>query len=116
MVASFINNKHLLWRAGFGSGINEVDDLKNKNIKTILKEIFNEETFSPIVYGTTDIEPIEYNDPKATAQQKREIQKINQKQNNELNLNFLKKMTTSNEQLREKMAFFLAWTFCYENQ
>lgn len=106
MVASFINNKHLLWRAGFGLGIDQIDDLKNKNIKTILKEIFNEESFSPIVYKTPDIEPIEYNDPKATAEQKREIQKVNQKQNTELNLNFLNKMTTSNEQLREKMAFF----------
>jgi uncharacterized protein (DUF1800 family) len=106
MVASLINNKHLLWRAGFGPGIEQVDDLKNKNIKTILKEIFTEESFSPVVYETPDIQPIEYNDPKATAEQKREIQKVNQKQNNELNLNFLKKMTTSNEQLREKMAFF----------
>jgi len=106
MVASFINNKHLLWRAGFGPGIEQVDDLKNKNIKTILQEVFNVETFSPIVYETPDIEPIEYTDPKATAQQKREIQKVNQKQNNELNLNFLKKMTFSKEQLREKMAFF----------
>jgi len=116
MAASFINNKHLLWRAGFGPGIEQVNDLKNKNIKTILKDVFNEETFSPIVYETPDIEPIEYTDPKATAEQKREIQKINQKQNNELNLNFLKKMTDSKEQLREKMAFFLARTFCDENQ
>lgn len=106
MVASFINNKHLLWRAGFGPGIEQVDDLKNKNIKTILNEILNEESFFPIIYETPDIEQIEYNDPKANAEQRREIQKVNQKQNTELNLNFLKKFTTSKEQLREKMAFF----------
>ena len=106
MAASLINNKHLLWRAGFGPEIEQVDDLKNKNIKTILKEVFTEETFSPVIYETQDVELIEYNDPKATAEQKRKIQKVNQKQNNELNLNFLKKMTKSNEQLREKMAFF----------
>ncbi len=106
MAASLINNKHLLWRAGFGPGIEQIDDLKNKNIKTILNEVFNEESFSPIVYEIPDIQPIEYNDPKATAEQKREIQRVNQKQNNELNLNFLQKMTASKEQLREKMAFF----------
>lgn len=106
MVASFLNNKHLLWRAGFGPSIDQVDDLRNKDIKIILKEIITEETFSSVVYETADIEPVEYNDPKATAEQKREIQKVNQKQNTELNLNFLKKMTGSNEQLREKMAFF----------
>ncbi|WP_435525867.1 hypothetical protein [Chryseobacterium indoltheticum] len=71
MAASFINNKHLLWRAGFGPEIGQIDDLKNKNIKIILKEVFNEETFSPIVYETPDIEPIEYTDPKATAEQKK---------------------------------------------
>lgn len=106
MAASLINNKHLLWRAGFGPGIEQIDDLKNKNIKTILNKVFNEEIFFPIVYETPDIEPIEYTDPKATAEQKREIQRVNQKQNNELNLNFLKKMSNSKEQLREKMAFF----------
>ncbi|WP_244428627.1 DUF1800 family protein [Flavobacterium sp. B17] len=40
------------------------------------------------------------------AEKKKEIQKINRQQNEELNLNFLNKMVTSNEQLREKMAFF----------
>ncbi|WP_435525865.1 DUF1800 family protein [Chryseobacterium indoltheticum] len=42
---------------------------------------------------------------KQQPNRKREIQKINQKQNNELNLNFLKKMTNSKEQLREKWLF-----------
>ncbi len=106
MVTNFLHNKHLLWRAGFGPGIQQIDHLKNEPITGILKQVFEEETFSPIIYQTPDIEQVEYNDPKANAVKRREIQKVNQKQNNELNLNFLKKMTTSSEQLREKMAFF----------
>lgn len=106
MTASFTDNKHLLWRAGFGIGIDQIDDLNAKDKKTILKELNAEETFSPVQYETPDIEPIEYTDPKATAEQKRQIQKVSQKQNTELNLNFLKKMTSAKEQLREKMAFF----------
>ncbi|MCY0977644.1 DUF1800 domain-containing protein [Chryseobacterium wangxinyae] len=106
MVTNFLHNKHLLWRAGFGPGIQQIDHLKNEPIMAILKQVFKEETFSPVIYQTPDIEQVEYNDPKANAVKRREIQKVNQKQNNELNLNFLKKMTTSSEQLREKMAFF----------
>ncbi|MCY0967933.1 DUF1800 domain-containing protein [Chryseobacterium wangxinyae] len=106
MVTNFLHNKHLLWRAGFGPGIQQIDHLKNEPIAGILEQVFKEETFSPVIYQTPDIEQVEYNDPKANAVKRREIQKVNQKQNNELNLNFLKKMTTSSEQLREKMAFF----------
>jgi len=106
MVVSLVNNKHLLWRAGFGPGIEQIDELKNKNIKTILQEMFREESFSPITYQTPDLEPLEYNDPKENAEQKRKLLKLHQQQNNELNFKFLEKLATSNEQLREKMAFF----------
>lgn len=106
MVASLVNNKHLLWRAGFGPGIEQIDELKNKNIKTILQEMFREERFSPITYQTPDLEPLEYNDPKENAEQKRKLLKLHQQQNNELNFRFLEKLARSNEQLREKMGFF----------
>lgn len=106
MVASLVNNKHLLWRAGFGPRIEQIDELKNKNIKTILQEMFREESFSPITYQTPDLEPLKYNDPKENAEQKRKLLKLHQQQNNELNFKFLEKLATSNEQLREKMAFF----------
>lgn len=103
---SFTENKHLLSRAGFGIGIEQIEDLKKKDRKTILKELFTEDSFSSVDYETPDIESIEYNNPQATAELRRKVQKNNQKQNNELNLNFLGKFVTSKEQLREKMAFF----------
>lgn len=43
---------------------------------------------------------------KAPAEKKKEMQRINREQNEELNLNFLDKMVNSKEQMREKMAFF----------
>lgn len=106
MVSSLLNNKHLLWRAGFGPETGQIGKLKISDRKVLLQELFTEEAFTPINYQTADIIPVEYTDAKATAAQKREIQKINQKQNTELNLNFLEKMVKSKEQLREKMAFF----------
>ncbi|MCJ8153296.1 DUF1800 domain-containing protein [Chryseobacterium sp. SSA4.19] len=104
--SSFINNKHLLWRAGFGAGINQFENLKNKNTETILKDLLNEDMFSDISYETPDVDTLDYMDDKSPAEKKKEVQKINRLQNEELNLNFLNKMVSSNGQLREKMAFF----------
>ncbi|AZA54089.1 DUF1800 family protein [Chryseobacterium sp. G0201] len=106
MLSSLLNNKHLLWRAGFGAGINQFEDLKNKDIKTLLKDLFKEENFVEVTYEKPDVEIIDYMSDKSPAEKKKEIQRINREQNNELNLNFLNKMINSNEQMREKMAFF----------
>ncbi|MGI9652209.1 DUF1800 domain-containing protein [Chryseobacterium sp. RLHN22] len=99
-------NKHLPSRAGFGISISQIEDLKNKKSKNAVSDLFKEYPFIEITYDTPDLVQIEYTDPKATADQKREAQKITQKQNVELNLNFLNQMTKSEDQLREKMAFF----------
>lgn len=106
MGTPFSQNKHLISRAGFGISILQIEDIKNKKSKTMVADLFKEYPFTEITYNTPDFVPIEYTDPKATADQKREAQKITQKQNIELNLNFLTQMTKSEDQLREKMAFF----------
>lgn len=107
MTDSLLKNKHLLWRAGFGVGINQIDDLKNKNIKTLLNELFKEESFIEITYDTPDpVSAADYMNSTAPAEKKKEMQRINREQNNELNLNFLNSIVNSKEQMREKMAFF----------
>ncbi|MDN3694193.1 DUF1800 domain-containing protein [Chryseobacterium tructae] len=107
MADSLLKNKHLLWRAGFGVGINQIADLKNKNTKTLINELFKEESFTEINYETPDIAPAaDYMNSSAPADQKKEMQRVNRIQNEELNLNFLDKMVNSKEQMREKMAFF----------
>ncbi|MGE8552835.1 MAG: DUF1800 domain-containing protein [Chryseobacterium jejuense] len=107
MADSLLKNKHLLWRAGFGVGINQIDDLKNKNLKTLINELFKEDRFTEITYDTPDIDPsADMMNTTAPAEKKKEMQKIYRAQNEELNLNFLDKMVNSKEQMREKMAFF----------
>ena len=107
MANSLLKNKHLLWRAGFGVGINQIDDLKNKNSKTLINELFKEESFSEITYDTPDpVSAADYMNSTAPAEKKKEMQRINREQNNELNLNFLSSIVNSKEQMREKMAFF----------
>lgn len=107
MADSLLQNKHLLWRAGFGIGINQIDNLKNKNTKTLIHELFKEDSFSEITYDTPDADPTaDYMNSTSPAEKKKEMQRLNRLQNNELNLNFLNAMVNSKEQMREKMAFF----------
>ncbi|WP_336731142.1 DUF1800 domain-containing protein [Chryseobacterium sp. VD8] len=105
---SLLNNKHLLWRAGFGPGINQLEDLHKKDIKSLINDLFREETFLYVNYNTPDLpETGDYmmND-QTPAEKKKEMQRISRLQNEELNLNFLNKMVNSKEQMREKMSFF----------
>ncbi|WP_077415475.1 DUF1800 family protein [Chryseobacterium sp. JV274] len=104
---SLLKNKHLLWRAGFGVGIHQIDDLKNKSIKTLVAELLKEDSFSEITYDTPDPDSaVDYMNSTAPAEKKKEMQRLNREQNNELNLNFLNTIVNSREQMREKMAFF----------
>lgn len=107
MADSLLHHKHLLWRAGFGAGINQIGDLKNKTTKTLVNELFKEESFTEINYDTPDVPVSDYMmDSKTPAEKKKEMQRIIREQNNELNLNFLNQMVNSKDQMREKMAFF----------
>lgn len=107
MADSMLHNKHLLWRAGFGPGINQIADLKNINIKTLIQELFKEGNFTEINYDTPDPQTSDdMTDSRTPAEKKKEMQRIIREQNNELNLNFLNEMVNSKEQMREKMAFF----------
>ncbi|KQT15077.1 hypothetical protein ASG31_15870 [Chryseobacterium sp. Leaf404] len=103
---NLINNKHLLWRAGFGVGLSQISELKNIKRKELLKSLFSQDHSQIIGYSTQDIEPPDYVASKASAEIRKEIQKVNQQQNQELNLNFLDKMANSKSQLQEKMTFF----------
>lgn len=107
MADSLLKNKHLLWRAGFGVGINQIDDLKNKSTNTLLNDLFRQDSFKEITYDTPDSDPTaDYMSSTAPAEKRKEMQRIYREQNNELNLNFLDSMVNSKEQMREKMAFF----------
>lgn len=106
MKPTFINNKHLLSRAAFGVGIQQLEDLKTKDSNFFLQNLLREDNFLEVIYTTSDVETLDYMNNQSPAEKKKEIQKINRQQNEELNLNFLDKIVNSKEQLREKMSFF----------
>ncbi|SHM21826.1 Protein of unknown function [Chryseobacterium carnipullorum] len=107
MADSLLHNKHLLWRAGFGAGINQIGNLKNISLKTLANELFKEQKYTEINYDTPDtVISDDMMDSRTPADKKKEMQRIIREQSNELNLNFLNQMVNSKDQLREKMAFF----------
>ncbi|WP_261511308.1 DUF1800 domain-containing protein [Chryseobacterium paludis] len=101
-----LHNKHLLWRAGFGPGISQFEDIQTLSNKTLIDELFKEKAFTELTYNTPDVAAVDYMNSPTPAEKRKENQKINREQNNELNLNFLDSMINSPDQLREKMAFF----------
>lgn len=103
---SLLKNKHLISRAGFGISIDQADYINEQTPRKISETLFREYPFTEILYQTPDYIKAESNDPKLNAEQRRLQQKTNQKQNEELNLNFLMNMVYGKDQLTEKMAFF----------
>ncbi|SDL59496.1 DUF1800 domain-containing protein [Chryseobacterium taihuense] len=103
---SLLKNKHLISRAGFGISIDQADYINEQTPRKISETLFREYPFTEIIYQTPDYIKAESNDPKLNAEQRRLQQKTNQKQNEELNLNFLMNMVYGKDQLTEKMAFF----------
>ncbi|WP_265131377.1 DUF1800 domain-containing protein [Chryseobacterium oranimense] len=107
MPDSLLYNKHLLLRAGFGIGIDQIEDLNNKNVKLLISDLFTQKNFTEIGYDTPDADVSDYTmDSRTPAEKKKEMQQMIRQQNNELNLNFLEKMVNGKDQMREKMAFF----------
>lgn len=106
--SSLLNNKHLLWRAGFGPAAGQYAHLAAKDTQSLLADLFKSYNFTEIRYATPDLPdtPANMMDSQSAADRKKEMQKTYSKQNNELNLAFLDRMIHDEDQLREKMAFF----------
>lgn len=105
-VSQLQKNKHLLSRAGFGFHLNQINWLKEKNAKELLKNLTADKTFKPFAIVSTDGGLDFQKLAEMNPEMKREKTKINREQNIQLNLDFLNEMATSEDQLREKMAFF----------
>jgi len=105
-MSSVLNNKHLISRAGFGVSINQINNMEDWTPQKLSDVLFRNYNFTEITYQTPDFVKTETDDPKLIASQKRRQLKTFQKQNEELNLNFLMNMVHNEDQLLEKMAFF----------
>lgn len=101
----FKQNKHLLWRSGFGPKANDagrIQSLSRQQLWTDIKQ--HSATFKPFDIVS---QSIDYNDFKNAGPEKRkELQQKSRKANISINLAWLQQMAESEAQIREKMAFF----------
>lgn len=105
-ISDLQKNKHLLLRAGFGANISQIKTLDQTSLDDLWKNLSKKYDFKPIVLED-DTEDFDYqNVSKLNAEEKKEVQRKNRKNNLEINLKFLNQMVNSEDQLREKMAFF----------
>jgi len=112
MVSEFIKNKHLANRAGFGISLQQIAAFEQQSNADVWQVYSAVREFEPINFNRDEVNFDYVTLSKLKAAEKKEIQQCNRQRNIEINLNFLTAMVHSEDQLREKMAFFLAWTFC----
>lgn len=107
---SFLQNKHLLLRAGFGIDFASIQKTKNSSPKEIWKNLIkNSENYTPISINLEDFSA--YRPKEANAEMKKYFQKKNKEENAEIIMKWYQNMISSESQLREKMAFFWSGIF-----
>lgn len=105
-ISQLQKNNHLLLRAGFGPDDTQISNLAKTTTQEIWKKLSATYAFQPLELNADAVE-VDYSSlAKMDAVSKKQILQKNRKQTLELNLKFLDKMVYSEDQLREKMAFF----------
>jgi uncharacterized protein (DUF1800 family) len=100
------NIKHLYARAGFGIRFEDLHDHENWSIKKAVRKLFKaSEVQEPITVLTENID--RRNQPKdLTDEEKRLLQEERNKQEKAVNETWMKQLSETNAQLREKMVLF----------
>ena len=105
-ISNLQKNKHLLLRAGFGANLSQIKNLDQVSLTQIWKKLATNDPLIPIQLKEAGPDFDYQQLSKMDAEMKKEIQKKNRRSNLEINLKFLNQMVHSEDQLREKMAFF----------
>lgn len=105
-ISNLQKNKHLLLRAGFGANLSQIKSLDQVSLTEIWKKLATNDPLIPIQLKEAGPDFDYQQLSKMDAEMKKEIQKKNRRSNLEINLKFLNQMVHSEDQLREKMAFF----------
>jgi len=121
-----LKNQHLLWRAGFGPAVEQLEDLRQFTPKQFYKALVKASEKKPVymnvadnylkglVMGVGEVGRMEKL-KELTPEQRKTIQRKNREGVRNLNLTWLKEMINSGAQLREKMAFFWHGHFACRN-
>lgn len=120
-----LKNQHLLWRAGFGPSVEQLDELDKISPQKLYKAIHRssskrpeflqaaDSSFQGLVMGIQDAGRMQKQE--MTPEQRKELQKKSRDAIRNLNLYWINEMVNSEAQLREKLAFFWHGHFACRN-
>ena len=112
---SFLQNKHLLHRAGFGIDLKNFKKIKTASSQEVWKELLKKsENFSPLEIPNM-VDFSDYKPKEATSEMKKQFQQKSKEENGEIIIKWYQNMITSEAQLREKMTFFWTGIFATRN-
>ncbi len=117
-----LKNQHLLWRAGFGPAVeqwNDLDKVSPSKLYEALEKASRKEPM-PLKVATNFVEGLMngvdgIRRTEMTQEQRQQMQKKSREEIRNLNLEWLDEMVNSNQQLREKLAFFWHGHFACRN-
>jgi uncharacterized protein (DUF1800 family) len=120
-----LRNQHLLWRAGFGPAVEQLNDLRNFTPKEFYKALVKESAKKPVYMNVADnylkglVQGIgvagQLQRKELSVDERRNIQRKNREGVRNLNVTWMNEMVNSGAQLREKMAFFWHGHFACRN-
>ncbi len=98
--------KHLMYRVGFGPHLNQIRSLDSLDVKSVWKDYSSSKSYTPLQINESLFTDGYQNMSNADAETKKYFQKLNKQETINLNTSFFNQMVQSEDQLREKMAFF----------
>ena len=123
MVSNRLKNQHLLWRAGFGPMIEDLDQLDSPN-KSFVADIFKTSAKAPHYIDVANnalkglimgMDEVVKQNKQLTEEERRRLRAQSREDIRNLNLTWLNEMVNSKAQLREKMALFWHGHFASRN-
>jgi len=123
-VTDQLKNQHLLWRAGFGPAVYQLDDLAKTSPQKLYRDLQRASSKKPEYLQAADnylqglmlgIQEAGRQQKEMSPEQKKEIRKRSRESIRNLNLYWMNEMVNSDAQLREKMAFFWHGHFACRN-
>ena len=120
-----IKNQHLLWRAGFGPAVEQLNDLPDYSPRQIYKALVKASEKKPQMIDVADDvlkglvmgiqEAGRLQKKELGAEERKQLQQKNREGIRSLNLYWIQNMVNSKSQLREKLAFFWHGHFACRN-
>src|ERR1051326_7810716 len=123
-VTDQLKNQHLLWRAGFGPSVYQLDDLSNSSPQKLYRALQKSSSKKPEYLQAADnyLQGLMMGFQEAGRQlkemspeQKKELMKKSRESIRNLNLYWMNEMVNSPAQLREKMSLFWHGHFACRN-